>query len=131
MTVGQHKQDVLTGAPVARLSVLARLHADTELKVMTFPAEPYWGSGSYCLGLGPSDGLQCKSALSRWLMVHFVNLLFDFFSLAGQKSMWTSGNFGIFGDKTVEILSLMKICLKTHTVGLYSTYMSPSLSLPA
>lgn len=61
MTVGQHKQDVLTGAPVARLSVLARLHAGTELKVMTFPAEPYWGSGSYCLGLGPSDGLQCKS----------------------------------------------------------------------
>lgn len=30
-------------------------------QVMTFPVEPYWESGSYCLGLGPSDGLQCKS----------------------------------------------------------------------
>lgn len=28
---------------------------------MTFPVEPYWESGSYCLGLGPSDGLQRKS----------------------------------------------------------------------
>lgn len=60
MTVGQHKQDVLTGPLSFACSVgtAARRHA---APVMTFPVEPYWESGSYCLGLGPSDGLQCKS----------------------------------------------------------------------
>lgn len=47
---------------------------------MTFPAEPYWGSGSYCLGLGPSDGLQWKAEGLQQQMADaaFLNLLFDF-----------------------------------------------------
>lgn len=85
MTVGQHKQDVLTGAPVARLAVLARLHAVLGAQVMTFPAEPYWGSGSYCLGPGPSDGLQCNSeGLQQMADAAFFNLPLDF-SLSGRS----------------------------------------------
>lgn len=58
---------------------------------MTFPAEPYWESGSYCLGLGPSDGLQCKSegleqmADAAFYFILFFNLLFDF-SLSQVKN---------------------------------------------
>lgn len=53
MTLGQHKQDMLAGAP-GRLLCSVGTTADRHgVQVMTLPVEPYGGSGSYCLGLGP------------------------------------------------------------------------------
>lgn len=54
MTLGQHKQDMLAGAPRPLASAaLARLRIGMEVQVMTFPVEPYRGSGGYCLRVGP------------------------------------------------------------------------------
>lgn len=80
-------------------------------QVMTFPAEPCRRSGSYCLGVGSSDGLQGKPRdLQQMADAAFFNLLFDFSLPQVRKAPGTSGKLHIFGDKTVEILSLMKIC---------------------
>lgn len=113
-------------------AVLARLHAVHGAQVMTFPAEPYWGSGSYCLGLGPSDGLQCKSEGLQQMAdaAFFLICCLTFLSQAGQKSIWTSGKFLIVGDKSVEILSLMKISFKnTHCRLVFHIYVSLTHSL--
>lgn len=52
---------MLAGAPRPLASAaLARLRIGMEVQVMTFPVEPYRGSGGYCLRVGPPphDGLR-------------------------------------------------------------------------
>lgn len=60
VTLGQHKQDTLTGAPAVCFALLAQTAHRHGAQLMTLPAEPYRGSGSYCPELAPppQDGLE-------------------------------------------------------------------------
>lgn len=88
------------------------------------PAVTVW---DLALQMGCSVNLR---VCSRWLMLHFLICCLTFLSQAGQKSIWTSGKFLIVGDKSVEILSLMKISFKnTHCRPVFHIYVSPTHSL--